>query len=83
MLVWLQTGPNRIKYTIKASFLEIYNERIYDLLEPQSQSLNIREDTKKGTYVENLSQHPISNAADCMQVMNTGVQNRRYACKSK
>jgi kinesin family protein 15 len=45
-----------VTYALKASYLEIYNERPYDLLEPDAQNLNIREDTKKGVYVENLQE---------------------------
>ena len=41
-------------FLVKCSFLEIYNEQIMDLLEPQSVSLNIREDINKGVYVEGL-----------------------------
>jgi len=70
-------GGGQVKYLCKASFLEIYQERIYDLLEPQTLSLNIREDMKKGVYVDNLSEETITTAADCLRVMARGIQNRR------
>uniref|UniRef100_A0A0A0LZH2 Kinesin motor domain-containing protein n=1 Tax=Cucumis sativus TaxID=3659 RepID=A0A0A0LZH2_CUCSA len=46
----------KLKYNCKCSFLEIYNEQITDLLDPSSTNLLLREDVKKGVYVENLSE---------------------------
>ena len=43
-----------MQYLIKCSYLEIYNEQIMDLLEPLSFNLHVREDMKKGVYVEGL-----------------------------
>ena len=45
-----------ITYTCKVSYLEIYQERPFDLLEPDAQNLNIREDPKKGIFCENLQE---------------------------
>lgn len=44
----------QFEYLIRCSYLEIYNEQIMDLLEPTSVNLHIREDIKKGVYVEGL-----------------------------
>jgi kinesin family protein 15 len=44
----------QFEYLIRCSYLEIYNEQILDLLEPTSVNLHIREDIKKGVYVEGL-----------------------------
>jgi hypothetical protein len=41
---------------IRASYLQIYNENISDLLRTERNQLNIREDKKKGLYVEGLSE---------------------------
>jgi len=41
---------------VRASYLQIYNEQISDLLRPDHQQLNIREDKKRGVFVENLSE---------------------------
>lgn len=40
---------------IKCSFVEIYNEQIIDLLGAANSSLNIREDLKKGVYIEGVT----------------------------
>jgi Kinesin motor domain len=49
------------KHVIRCSFLEIYNETITDLLNPSAHHLLIREDIKKGVYVEGLSQEEVFN----------------------
>jgi hypothetical protein len=41
---------------VRASYLQIYNEVISDLLKPERTNLSIREDKKKGVYVEGLSE---------------------------
>lgn len=45
---------SKVEYLVRTSYLEIYNEQIMDLLNPTSQHLQIREDIKKGVYVEGL-----------------------------
>ncbi|KAE9463334.1 hypothetical protein C3L33_04769, partial [Rhododendron williamsianum] len=57
----------KLKFTCKCSFLEIYNEHILDLLDPSSTNLQIREDTKKGVYVDNLTEVEVSRARDVIQ----------------
>ncbi|XP_066395400.1 kinesin-like protein KIN-12E isoform X1 [Miscanthus floridulus] len=68
-----------LKYICKCSFLEIYNEQITDLLEPSSTNLQIREDIKKGVYVENLIECYVSSVEDVMLLLLQGVANRKMA----
>ena len=42
------TSNENTKFIIRASFLQIYNESISDLLKPEKKNLQIREDKKKG-----------------------------------
>ncbi|CAD6343271.1 unnamed protein product [Miscanthus lutarioriparius] len=69
----------KLKYICKCSFLEIYNEQITDLLEPSSTNLQIREDIKKGVYVENLMECYVSSVEDVMLLLLQGVANRKMA----
>lgn len=48
-------------YGVRCSLLEIYNETITDLLWPDATNLQVREDNKNGTYVEGLTEEPISS----------------------
>ncbi len=47
---------NTTKFLVRASYLQIYNEVISDLLKPQLSHLPIRESKTKGIYVEGLSE---------------------------
>ncbi|PRQ39572.1 putative plus-end-directed kinesin ATPase [Rosa chinensis] len=69
----------QLKYSCKCSFLEIYNEQITDLLEPSSTNLQLREDLKKGVYVENLTEYNVTNVNDVVKLLLHGASNRKMA----
>ncbi|XP_057966007.1 kinesin-like protein KIN-12F [Malania oleifera] len=69
----------RLKYSCKCSFLEIYNEQITDLLDPSSTNLLLREDIKKGVYVENLSEIEVWTVSDILRLLAQGSSNRKVA----
>uniref|UniRef100_A0A7N0UNM6 Kinesin motor domain-containing protein n=1 Tax=Kalanchoe fedtschenkoi TaxID=63787 RepID=A0A7N0UNM6_KALFE len=69
----------KLKFTCKCSFLEIYNEQILDLLDPSSNNLQIREDHKRGVYVENLKEVEVLSSRDVMQQLLEGAVNRKVA----
>lgn len=51
------------------------------MLDPSNngKGLPVREDAKKGVYVQGLAQLPVSNAAEAMAVLHRGARNRRVA----
>ncbi|KAK6141903.1 hypothetical protein DH2020_024352 [Rehmannia glutinosa] len=69
----------KLKFTCRCSFLEIYNEQILDLLDPSSINLQLREDSKKGVYVENLTEVEVTSARDVIQHLIQGAANRKVA----
>lgn len=69
-------------FLVKCSFLEIYNEQIMDLLEPQSINLNIREDINKGVYVEGLQEETVGCDQDMMRLISKGSKNRHVGATS-
>ncbi|CAB4320692.1 unnamed protein product [Prunus armeniaca] len=69
----------KLKYNCKCSFLEIYNEQITDLLDPSSTNLLLREDVKKGVYVENLSEFEVCTVSDILRLLIQGSSNRKVA----
>ncbi|XP_053701254.1 kinesin-like protein KIF15-A isoform X1 [Synchiropus splendidus] len=69
-------------FLCKCSFIEIYNEQIYDLLDTASASLFIRENIKKGVFVEGAVEKFVNSAAEAYQVLSMGWQNRRVASTS-
>ncbi|XP_019437476.1 PREDICTED: kinesin-like protein KIN-12D isoform X1 [Lupinus angustifolius] len=68
-----------LKYNCKCSFLEIYNEQITDLLDPSCTNLQLREDVKKGVYVENLSEFEVESVSDIIGLLIQGSANRKVA----
>ncbi|KAM3921146.1 kinesin-like protein KIF17 [Leptodactylus fuscus] len=65
------------KFLVRASYLEIYNEEIRDLLgEDTKQKLELKEHPDKGVYVRALSQHTVHSVAECEKIMDTGWRNR-------
>nr|XP_019953683.1 PREDICTED: stAR-related lipid transfer protein 9 isoform X1 [Paralichthys olivaceus] len=65
---------------VEISFLEIYNERVRDLLRGGEQkkkaSLRVREHPEKGPYVQDLSQHVVSDFKQAMDLLEEGIANR-------
>jgi len=52
----LKNSTDILNYTVKVSYLEIYNETINDLLDAQKKNLDIRESTTRGIFIENLTE---------------------------
>uniref|UniRef100_A0A8C9ZCC8 Kinesin family member 15 n=1 Tax=Sander lucioperca TaxID=283035 RepID=A0A8C9ZCC8_SANLU len=69
-------------FLCKCSFIEIYNEQIYDLLDTASASLFLRENIKKGLFVEGAVEKFVNSATEAYQVLSMGWRNRRVASTS-
>ncbi|KAL6433755.1 hypothetical protein ACFW04_005780 [Cataglyphis niger] len=69
-------------YRTEVSFLEIYNERVRDLLrldQSQSHSLRVREHPTGGPYVQDLSCHLVYDYSDIQECMVRGNTHRTTA----
>ena len=73
---------NNIKFSIRSSYLQIYNEYISDLLFPEKKNLNIREDKNKGIFVEGLSEWIVDNPNDIYKLLGKGTENRAISSTS-
>lgn len=71
------------RFTI--SFLEIYNERIHDLLrvEEENVQLRVREHPSIGTYVENLTKVEIRSDEEVMSLLAEGLSRRSTSANSR
>ena len=68
---------NEIDYEVKISFLEIYNEKIRDLLVKENKkNLQIRENTKNGVWVDGLEKIVVRNWAETEKYILTGNNAR-------
>eukprot|EP00062_Callorhinchus_milii_P007884 gi/632949996/ref/XP_007890479.1/ PREDICTED: kinesin-like protein KIF16B isoform X3 [Callorhinchus milii] len=73
---------NEASFRTEVSYLEIYNERVRDLLRRKSSktyNLRVREHPKDGPYVEDLSKHLVQNYSDVEELMEAGNINRTTA----
>ncbi|KAF5924683.1 hypothetical protein HPG69_004555 [Diceros bicornis minor] len=65
------------KFLVRASYLEIYNEDVRDLLGADTkQKLELKEHPEKGVYVKGLSMHTVHSVAQCERIMEMGCKNR-------
>uniref|UniRef100_A0A8C6YW69 Kinesin-like protein n=1 Tax=Nothoprocta perdicaria TaxID=30464 RepID=A0A8C6YW69_NOTPE len=65
------------KFLVRASYLEIYNEDVRDLLGADTkQKLELKEHPEKGVYVKGLSLHTVHSVVQCERIMETGWRNR-------
>lgn len=67
---------NRMRFLVRASYLQIYNEMISDLLKPERSNLSIREDKKRGVYVDGLSEWVVRSPAEIYNLMERGASIR-------
>ncbi|EFP82773.2 uncharacterized protein PGTG_08969 [Puccinia graminis f. sp. tritici CRL 75-36-700-3] len=67
-------------YTVEVSFMEIYNERVRDLLNPKNKgNLRVREHPSLGPYVEDLSKLAVQSYSDVETLMDEGNKARTVA----
>lgn len=64
------------QFLVRASYLEIYNEEIIDLLNPKNRRLEIKESTDVGVYVKNLSSKVINSIEEMEDLMTMGNKSR-------
>lgn len=62
----------RLRFLVRASYLQIYNESISDLLKPERANLTIREDKKRGVFVEGLSEWVVRSPEEIYGLMERG-----------
>ena len=63
------------EWDLQTSMMEIYQEKIYDLLGKKKDKLSIRDGNGR-VEVMKLSSHPISSASEAMELMNTAASKR-------
>ncbi|XP_065098784.1 kinesin-like protein KIF22 [Paramisgurnus dabryanus] len=59
-----EKGRDAWEYSVGMSYLEIYNEKVLDLLSPGSQDLPIREDKDRNILIPGLTHVPLSSFSD-------------------
>ncbi|KAI3726397.1 hypothetical protein L1987_66194 [Smallanthus sonchifolius] len=64
-------------FEVTCSYLEVYNEVIYDLLEKSSAHLELREDPEQGIIVAGLRCIKVNSADKILELLNVGNSRRK------
>merc|ERR1712226_1459643 len=72
--------PEPVQYSVEVSYMEIYCERVRDLLNPNNKgNLRVREHPLLGPYVEDLSKLAVTSYEDINDLMDEGNKARTVA----
>ncbi|XP_026062297.1 kinesin-like protein KIF1A isoform X6 [Carassius auratus] len=73
-------NDNTMSYSVEVSYMEIYCERVRDLLNPKNKgNLRVREHPLMGPYVEDLSKLAVTSYNDIQDLMDSGNKARTVA----
>lgn len=82
---YIRETPHR-EFLLRVSYLEIYNEKINDLLAGsvpgiggQQEEIKLREDSKRGVYATPLKEEIVQSPTQLLRVISRGDQARRVA----
>lgn len=78
---FIRETPHR-EFLLRVSYLEIYNEKIHDLLSapasgPQQEEIKLREDSKRGVYATPLKEEIVQSPTQLLRVIARGDHARR------
>ena len=75
----IETASEAIEFTVKVSMIEIYMERIKDLIDPTKDNLRIHEEKSKGVYIGDLCEKYVVDDQEVYDLMKLGNSNRSVA----
>ncbi|RXG56764.1 Kinesin-like protein, partial [Armadillidium vulgare] len=74
------SASDELQYSVEVSYMEIYCERVRDLLNPKNKNnLRVREHPLLGPYVEDLSKLAVTNFLDIHDLIDEGNKARTVA----
>ena len=74
-------ADENIEFIVQVSYIEIYMEKIRDLLDPYrtKTNLQIREDAKRGIYIADVTEICVTSHQELLEVVKKGATNRAVA----
>lgn len=74
-------ADENMEFIVKVSYIEIYMERIRDLLDPYKSKVNlqVREDAQRGIFVEGMTEMCVTSDEELLATMRAGAANRAVA----
>eukprot|EP00756_Hemistasia_phaeocysticola_P017268 Hpha_TRINITY_DN15528_c0_g1::TRINITY_DN15528_c0_g1_i1::g.104777::m.104777 len=73
---FIRDSDENSKFLVRASYLQIYNEAISDLIRSERRNLSVRESKGRGVYVENLSEWVVRSPQEVYGLMEQGSRVR-------
>jgi kinesin family member 11 len=79
--IFEQLDAAKVEFTIRVSFLELYNEELQDLLTPPNseKKLKLCEVEKKGVVCQNLEEITVLSVKDIFDILQRGILQRQTA----
>ena len=78
--IFEQLESSGLEFTVRVSFLELYNEELQDLLATdKSKQLKLCEDVKKGVVCQNLEEITVLNVDAILEILQRGIKERQTA----
>lgn len=67
-----------LEFLVYASFLEIYQDEVYDLLHNTAArpKMEVKESKEKGIFVKGLSKYPVKNVEETLKILRKGQNSR-------
>lgn len=75
----IENMSDNVEFTVKVSMAEIYMEKICDLLDTTKTDLKIKENNRKGIYIDNLTERYIGSDTEVYEIMKIGNDNRQVS----
>eukprot|EP01006_Ploeotia_vitrea_P045200 TRINITY_DN66919_c7_g2_i2.p1 TRINITY_DN66919_c7_g2~~TRINITY_DN66919_c7_g2_i2.p1 ORF type:complete len:683 (+),score=401.25 TRINITY_DN66919_c7_g2_i2:24-2072(+) len=72
---YIEDNPDR-EFVLRVSYMEIYNEIVNDLLAPENTNMRIREDRRKGVFVEGLKEDVVMTGDQVFSLLHAGTSHR-------
>jgi len=72
-------ADEHIEFLVKVSIVEIYNERIRDLLDPKRDNLKVHEDKARGVFIGEVTESYVGCEQEIFDAMRAGHYNRSMA----
>ncbi|CDW78179.1 kinesin heavy chain [Stylonychia lemnae] len=72
----IENASEDIEFTVKVSMIEIYMERVKDLLDPMKTNLKVHEDKVKGIYIQDVTETYVGDEDEVYDIMKVGNENR-------
>ncbi|CAH2062945.1 unnamed protein product [Thlaspi arvense] len=76
MFEQIRSSKDIARYTVKLSMVEIYMEKVRDLLDLSKGNIQIKENKTQGILLSGVTEVPVSDSTEALQHLCTGLANR-------